>query len=447
MIRRVWAGPSGRSGKAAARPEYVPGQLLIRVRAGAVRPHVAARGLTFAAAGARSLPDAVAEPLDYLRRNAGLTALRPLFSARREHLARAEVSVPDRHRLAVLSSVSDSESEELAGISLAALDPKKITAQLVKHLQHSKVIEFVERMPARWVAAAPAADPKQNMQWGLRAVRWFEASRPDAGAVDVAVLDTGVDTRHPDLAPLSITYHHDGVSAEDIVGHGTHVSGIIAAAINNGIGITGIANCRLVVWKVFGDRPYRGDYYVDAELYLRALNAVGVGGVAAVNLSIGGTASSRTEALLFARLVRANVTVVAAMGNGYEEGNRTEYPGAYQGVIAVGALSPALKRAPFSSTGKHIALVAPGMSILSTLPTRRSVYRDETDYAAWDGTSMATPHVSAAAALLAARSPGMSPAAIASRLRDTATRVPEMRGRKWTQLYGSGLLNLKSALS
>lgn len=448
MIRQLWAGPARRKGgKSAARPEYLPGQLLFRVREDAVRPHLATRGLTFAAAGARALPEEVAEPLDYLRRNAGLTAVRPLFSARRKHLARAQVSAPDRHRLAVLSSVSDSESEELAGISMAELDPKKVTAQLVKHLQHSSIIEFVERMPARWVASS-AVDPMQNLQWGLRAVKWFEAVRPDAGAVKVAVLDTGVDARHPDLAPLNIEYHHDGFSAADIVGHGTHVSGIIAAAVNNGIGITGIANCRLAVWKVFGDRPYRGEFYVHGESYLRALHAVLASEVAAVNLSIGGTASSRTEALLFGRLVRRNVTVVAAMGNEYEEGNPTEYPGAYDGVIAVGAISPALRRAPFSNTGKHIALVAPGMGILSTLPTRRSLpYRDETDYAAWDGTSMATPYVTAATALVAARSPGMSPAAVASRLKDTATRVPGMQGRQWTALYGSGLLNLRSALS
>jgi subtilisin family serine protease len=80
-----------------------------------------------------------------------------------------------------------------------------------------------------------------------------------------------------------------------------------------------------------------------------------------VNLSIGGTASSQTEQLIFRTLENRGIVVVAAMGNEYEDGNPTEYPGAYKTVLAVGAVAENMRRSVFSNTGSHIALVEPGL--------------------------------------------------------------------------------------
>jgi subtilisin family serine protease len=166
-----------------------------------------------------------------------------------------------------------------------------------------------------------------------------------------------------------------------------------------------------------------------------------------LNLSIGGTASSETEQLLFRRLEAAGVAVVAAMGNDYQAGNSTEYPAAYATVFAVGAVAENGRRSSFSNTGQHIALVAPGSNILSTLPMKASPYLDETEYASWSGTSMATPHVSGVAALAAAKFPNLSPLDLKKRLRDTARKLPAMKNKPWTKEYGTGVVDVKNILT
>lgn len=427
------------------RMEFLPGQMLLRVRPDALRSTLLAHGVVTKGA-AKDLPTAVAEPLDYLRRNAGLREVRPIFSSGRVGLARSAMEPVARGRMAVLSSVADAESEDLAGISVLEIDPKRGTRTLIRSLRASGAIDILEPVPARWLAGSEA-DPMQNLQWGLRAIGWFGAKRPAAGGVRIGVLDTGVDQRHPDLKGVASTYHHKGLSAQDLIGHGTHVAGILAALTNNSVGIAGVAACKLAVWKIFPDHPAPdGEFYVDYERYLQALNAVLGAGVRVVNLSLGGTASSQVEALLFRRLESRGVVAVAAMGNEHEDGNPVEYPAAYPGVLAVGAIGEDRRRAGFSNTGAHIGLVAPGSNILSTLPRQPSPYRRETDYVAWDGTSMATPHVAGAAALVAARFPDLDAAGIQERLRKTAARLPAMKGKKRTVEYGTGLLNLPAAL-
>lgn len=348
---------------------------------------------------------------------------------------------PQRHRLAVAASVLD-VSDAVAGFAVLSLPQKRITRELLRDVGAAQAVEFAEPLPARWLAAE--ADPKRNLQWGLAAIRYFDADRPSAKAIRVAVIDSGIDTKHSDLRKPRL-YRHSGFRAQDLVGHGTHVAGVIAAKTNNGIGVAGIADCQLAIWKVFPDDP--DDPYLDSESYLRALGEVVDENVAVVNLSIGGGAYSNAEAALFAEAIAAGVTIVAAMGNDYEEGNPTSYPAAYDDVISVGSIAEDRRRSAFSSTGRHIELAAPGSNILSTVPTSRSAQRRETDYASWSGTSMATPHVTAAAALLLAKHPGWSPADVAKRLRNTASRVPEMGRKKWTEAHGNGLLDLKSALS
>jgi subtilisin family serine protease len=144
--------------------------------------------------------------------------------------------------------------------------------------------------------------------------------------------------------------------------------------------------------------------------------------------------------------VSSGIVVCAAMGNEYEEGNPVEYPGAFSGVVAVGAVDEVGRRAYFSNTGRHIDVVAPGVNILSTLPMKPTS-DGEKEYAAWDGTSMATPYVAGLAALLRAKRPSWSGKQIADRLRRTARKLSTMRRKSFTPSYGHGLIDVEKALT
>ena len=434
------------------RPTFVPGLLVVRIKEDVVANVPEVRRITAAAARALHLPEAIEKPLQILQVRNVIREVVPIFA---KALSLRPSPAAHLSAMSFTRSVRESENEDLRGINLLRLSAKADLSKIEKQLSGLRGIEYVHRVPARWLAhatpQASSADPLVNRQWGLRAIRWFDTTPlPDASNVKAAVLDTGIDATHPDLTGRFAAYNHDGSSAEDIIGHGTHVAGIIAANPNNHIGVAGISTPELHIWKIFGDQPAPdGEYYVDELFYQRALNGARNAGVRVVNLSIGGGAKSRTEELLFRRLFQSGTVVVAAMGNEFENGNPVEYPGAYPGVVAVGAIDEASRRAPFSNTGRHIAISAPGVNILSTLPMKTSPARKRVDtkYNAWSGTSMATPHVAAAAALVIAAHPDWSPAQVADRLTATALKLPEMRNKNKTKELGAGLLNLKDGLS
>ena len=284
-------------------------------------------------------------------------------------------------------------------------------------------------------------------QWGHAAIRLAQAQARrgfrDASDVVVAVLDSGIDKTHPDLADMIDTYlnflpHEDD---RDYKGHGTHVSGIIAAETNNAVGIAGVCAARLMMLKAL---PKKGARW-NAEAYLKALAHPIEAGVRILNLSIGGGYDPGEKAVI-QDLIEADIVVVAAMGNEYLEGNPTSYPAAYPGVIAVGASDEMDRRASFSCTGPHITLVAPGERILSTTPTYPCELADYEDYDSWPGTSMATPHVAAAAALLLARHPKLRATQVREILARTADNTPAQK-KSFDNQFGNGRLNLAAALA
>jgi subtilisin family serine protease len=319
-------------------------------------------------------------------------------------------------------------------------------SQLAAHVARMKDVEYAFVPPVRTLFARRAkagADPLASRQWGHGAIHLGHARAAagfkNATNITVAVVDSGIDPRHPDLKHVITEYKNflNG-SDKDFVGHGTHVAGIIAATAGNGLGISGVCGGKILALKAL---PRDGEEF-DAAAYYRALRYV-IGETRVLNQSLGGE-KDPAEIDILRDVIAAGVVVIAAMGNEYEEGNPTEYPAAIPEVCAVGATDELDRRAGFSNTGRHIDLVAPGVAILSTTPTFRYDGDGEREYDAWDGTSMATPHVAGAAALVLAKSPGLTPAQVIKKLTWSADRVAG--AKKGSAAYGAGRLNCEKAL-
>ncbi|WP_457581008.1 S8 family peptidase [Ensifer canadensis] len=363
--------------------------------------------------------------------------------------------------------------------SVARVPMRYLTTKSPARLASSK-----KRPVAAGGSRIAAAPPPAHTMWNLRRIRWSEARAlpnfNDGNSIKVAVLDTGIDSRHPDLRDqiAGYTYAHPDLpgasSAQDLIGHGTHVAGTIAATINNDLGINGISRARIHAWKIFDDRPdlliYADGtaeyaYFVDPVMYLRALIDCADEGVDVVNLSIGGGAPpDPTESAAFEALLANGTTIVAAMGNERRDGSPISYPAATPGVIAVGATNLQDRITNFSNRGNHITIAAPGDAIWSTLPTYpgqmgwraergpdggwRQGKADvrETDYDAWPGTSMATPHVAGAVALYLANGGSRNPTIVRNTLASSADKVPAMGGQDFTPDFGYGRLNLEQLI-
>jgi subtilisin family serine protease len=379
------------------------------------------------------------------------------------------------------------ESHPAAGVVILRVSSRRRKG-LHRDLDRDPHIHRVERVAARYIVGTPAREgPLPPMRgWNLERIQLAAARREVRASavrrIRVAVIDTGVDVTHPLLAKRVDSYSTGGrattaAAGRDLVGHGTHVAGIIAADGRNDLGLSGICRPRLEVWKIFTERPdFLADhgmfvYLADPVRYRRALASCLQAPPAVLNLSLGGPEPlDFHEQELIDGLVARGTTIVSAMGNFRAAGNPTMYPAATPGVIAVGATDPTDTVGWFSNSGKHIALTAPGVSIWSTLPRypgqfgfagiardsasgkqgvmahgapmARNVWCD-----AWWGTSMATPHVTAAVAMLLARRGRISPAEVRERLMRSADRVPEMKRSSFTDLYGAGRLNLLRLLT
>jgi subtilisin family serine protease len=355
----------------------------------------------------------------------------------------------DPRALSMFASVSGSRrTAQRRSPRLVELKVSKGTnaSQLAAHVARMKDVEYAFVPPVRSLFARRAkarVDPLASRQWGHGAIRLgharAKAGFKNATNITVAVVDSGIDPRHPDLKHVIAEYKNFlRGSDKDFVGHGTHVAGIIAATAGNGLGISGVCGGKILALKAL---PRDGQEF-DAAAYYRALRYV-IGKAQVLNLSLGGE-KDPAEIDVLHDVMAAGVVVIAAMGNEHDEGNPTEYPAAIREVCAVGATDELDKRAGFSNTGGHIDLVAPGVTILSTTPTFRYDGDGELEYDSWDGTSMATPFVAGVAALVLAKSPDLTPAQVIKKLTSSADRVAG--AKKGSTAYGAGRLNCEKAL-
>lgn len=359
------------------------------------------------------------------------------------------------------------EPSELGAAYRVRFDPAQDTSRVVQRLSSLEEVSVAE--PNRWREQASVIpnDPLFAQQWGLKRINCPQAWERSRGSssVTVAVIDTGVDLDHPELAPLlrqgrdfvnlgpnpvaepGWVFEGDfmGVDGtpQDEVGHGTHVAGTIACRSDNHEGVTGVTwECGLMPVRVLARIRRLSDNLVSG-VGSAADIATGIRwavdhGARVLNLSLGGELATGIESDAIAYAVSHDVVVVAAMGN---DGEQVEnFPAAFPDVVAVGATDPLNHKASFSNTGPHISMSAPGVNILST-------YLNDT-FATLNGTSMATPHVAGVAALLLSHDSGLSARDVRQILHDTAR---PLRGDPGDPVpnddFGFGLVDADAALA
>lgn len=338
---------------------------------------------------------------------------------------------------------------------------------------------YVERLGARRAAAAVPNDPLAPRQWHLEATRAYDFwdAIPLLPPVRVAVIDSGIDGSHPELAPRIVGSRSfvGGSARVDAEGHGTFVAGVIAATVDNAEGIAGMApSAELLVAKVVD-----GDDLIDVEAEVRAIRWAVQNGARVINMSLGGPRDPRDSARdAFSPLEAAaigwahgqGVVVVAAVGNNTDTPPRpwpyASYPAALPHVLGVSALARDGSVPVFSHRDKiYNDLAAPGTGIVSTFPLALTApaiecpeqgysvcaAEDFEDFRKGQGTSFAAPQVSAAAAVLLAMRPNLRPEQVTALLTRSARDVSAATGCRncapqRDALTGWGRLDVTAAL-
>jgi subtilisin family serine protease len=375
----------------------------------------------------------------------------------------SEASGAERAAMRAGADVERDATLPVKGLELVDPEPGVSVGAAVDHLERMDGVVYAEPDHVVHQATTPD-DPLFAYEWDMTAVRAPEAWDVTTGSpqVTVGVVDTGIDVTHPDLASNLWTNpgesgggretndrdddgngRIDDVHGWDFVdgdaqpqdgnGHGTHVSGTIAARGNDAIGVAGLDwAAGLMALRVLGDD---GSGYVSDVI--TAYTYAARNGARVVNASLGGPSFSRAERDAIAA-APDTLFVVAAGNDGADNDVTPEYPCDYDlaNVVCVAATDRDDTLASFSNEGaESVDLGAPGVDIASTWPGGR--------YALLDGTSMATPHVAGAAALLLAHDPGLTTGGLRAALLGSVHPVAALAGRVAT----GGLLDVAAALS
>jgi hypothetical protein len=305
-------------------------------------------------------------------------------------------------------------------------------------------IRYVEPLVTRRLAYTPS-DPLVTKQWYLGFSKFYSpwVTLPSFEPIPVAVIDSGVDASHPDLAHklLDAESFVGGSARTDELGHGTFVAGLIGAGVDNGIGIAGLApSAQLLVAKVVTKSRA-----IPVEAEAKAIRWAVDNGARVINMSLGGIRDpldperdtySRLEADAVAYAVSNGAVVVAAVGNSDQAPKSpwefASYPAALPHVLGVSAVSDTGAVPTFSNRDRiYNDIAAPGLRILSSLPrSLTSRYPSCSDqgysicgpeeYREAQGTSFAAPQVSAAAAVLLSLRPTLFPEQVTQLLLATA---------------------------
>jgi subtilisin family serine protease len=356
------------------------------------------------------------------------------------------------------------ERLDITGVMAAAV-PSGSTA--VAALRDDPRVAYVEPDPGLAIAADEfdRLDPDTgiNFTWAYDTVRAGEAIPAAGGGSSrlVAVVDTGVDVNHPDLAGQirrTVDTESGSTDVTDFVGHGTFVTGLIAALDGNGFGGKGVAG-KTKILAVRASRDPEGRFFLSDML--RGIDIAIRAKARVVNLSLAGTSFSQSQARALEAAFFNDVLPVAAAGNHGDAGNPLEFPAALVGGLrgrrgiglSVGATMPNGEVASFSTHNRFVSLAAPGASagdcrfgVFSTIASTTVVPWTTEDgcdetltgtggarYAYGEGTSFSAPIVSGLAALAWQAEPRLASEQVGEVLTRSAV------GRGWNEFTGAGV--------
>lgn len=302
-------------------------------------------------------------------------------------------------------------------------------------LESDPSVLLVEPDPRRFVPTQAPGLLAESSPYGIAMVQANQLSDAGVGNRSVCIIDSGYDLNHVDLQKTNVTGGNTASSAglwyQDGNGHGTHVAGTIAALGNNGQGVIGVNPSGLLnlhIVKVFDNS---GGWAYGSDL-VRAIQQCADAGSQVVSMSLGGPGSSQAERNAMANFAANGMLLIAAAGN--DGNNRFSFPASYDSVMSVAAIDRNKNVASFSQYNSQVEIAAPGVGVLSTTPG--------SNYQSFNGTSMATPHVSGVAALVWSHFPNCSVTEVRSALNSSAQDLGAT-GRDI--YYGHGLVQAKAA--
>ncbi len=365
-----------------------------------------------------------------------LVATTPVTPLQAAHTTDLIVKVANPQTITMVTrAIRAQRSEPLGGQTYLIRLPAGMPSELaLAHIRSLNGVIYAVPDYERTISRT-SNDPLRDQQWALGTIAAYDAwDITTGGPVVIAVIDTGVDANHPELAGRVLSGFNaitGSPNASDDNGHGTAVAGIIAASADNGSGIVGLCwGCIILPIKACLSNGRCRDSSVISAIRWATDN-----GARIINLSLGGSSPSPALHEVVRYASERGVLIVAASGNERAEGNTPNYPAAYPETLAVGATGYGDEVTGFSNTGDFIDLVAPGVDIATTIPNN--------GYVLATGTSFASPFVSGAAALIMTLRPDLSNHDVRCVLAISA----DDRGAPGRDSeYGYGRLNVLTAL-
>lgn len=276
--------------------------------------------------------------------------------------------------------------------------------------------------------SSPVEKNGNSLPWGVKAIRAPQAWSKSTGVhIKIGVIDTGADFLHPDLKSSlasGINLLHRGMLPIDDNGHGTHIAGTLAAA-GGTRGMMGVAP-RSLIYPVKAFDHTGAAYVSDIVLGIDwcVQNRIDL-----INMSFGMKTRSKALHDVVVKAYRAGIPIIASSGNDGKRGG--DYPARYAETIAVGAIDRKRRVASFSNRGSYIDVYGPGENVTSCWLKE--------GYKEMSGTSMATSHVTGAAALLLALRPGLTPRELKLALRRTSQPLQLRKGQTRAALGGGAV--------